>query len=323
MRPVLSFCAAIVLLIAFAAPPAAAMQPTIGEPVPSAGCDAPPPRVTGQSVTETLVTAEGMREYRLYVPSTYDPAQPTTLVLSFHGFASSPPQQEAYSAWNPISEEHGFVVVYPQGSGVPARWNTGPLFEAGFASTDDVAFVRDLIAHLTETLCIDTTHIHASGFSNGAGMANRLACEAADLIAAIGGVGGAYPAIECTPARPVPVITFHGTDDPIVPIDGGDVGIGGGMLPAIADWTADWAARNDCDLDPANLPAIGAVTGIRYNECAGAVEVIYYTIAGGGHTWPGGNGQLNFLLGPTNRDIVASELIWEFFQRHPLVADQG
>ncbi|MBZ0296346.1 MAG: poly(3-hydroxybutyrate) depolymerase [Anaerolineae bacterium] len=258
------------------------------------------------------------RRYLLYIPANYDPSQPAPLVLSLHGFSSNPTQQVDYSQWNPVADEHGFIVVYPQGTGVPLRWNSG-LNIAGEA-VDDVAFINALIDRLSESLCIDANRIYSTGLSNGGGMSNRLACELSDRIAAIGGVAGAYTLpTDCNPSRPVPVIAFHGTEDRIVPynVDGE----GSLNLPKITQWAADWAARNQCDSEPETLPAVGDVSGIEYTHCADDASVILYTIEGGGHTWPGGEGQIIFVVGRTNHDINASELMWDFFEEHPLPAD--
>ncbi|MGQ9909499.1 MAG: extracellular catalytic domain type 1 short-chain-length polyhydroxyalkanoate depolymerase [Candidatus Flexifilum sp.] len=290
------------------------------DPTPAPDCAPPRPAAApGQTIVEGLDVNGVERYYRLYVPASYDPARPTALVMSFHGFASSAAQQESFSGWNAVADEAGFIVVYPQGMGIPARWNSGELFAEGFAQEDDVGFVRALVAHLSETLCIDPARVYANGLSNGAGMSHRLACEASDLVAAIGGVAGAYAPLTCAPERPVPVIAFHGTADRIVPIDGLEGGLGGGALPPIRDWVDGWAERNGCDLsNPIALEPIGAVTGIRYTGCADDAEVIYYVAEGAGHTWPGGSPQPRFIIGEVNRDIDASRLMWAFFAAHPL-----
>ncbi len=287
--------------------------------------------------THTLEAGGLTREYVVYVPASYDATQPTPLVLSLHGFASSDVQQALWSQWNPLADTEGFLVVYPQGTGSPARWNTGqtalssattrvpansPL--AGLLSqffetvdVDDVAFFRDLIAQLETDYCVDPARIYVNGLSNGGGMTNRLACELADEIAAVGMVAGAYTSFPggCHPARPMPVIAFHGVIDPIVPYAGSaDTG-----LPPIQTWAADWGARDHCNPTPEPVAGtVGAVTGVRYTGCAGDAEVILYSIADGGHTWPGGFPIPAFIAGKTSRDIDASATMWAFFSAHPL-----
>ncbi|MCC6804244.1 MAG: hypothetical protein IT319_15285, partial [Anaerolineae bacterium] len=209
------------------------------------------------------------RAYQMYVPTGYDPAQPTPLVISLHGFAGNPREQERDSGWDAIAEREGFLVVYPAGTGSPGRWNAGQreipgvrerargLFQqflGGFFETvqvDDVAFIRDLIAELQAFYCIDPARVYVNGMSNGGGMTNRLACEAADVFAAAGMVAGAYTDFGgCDPSRPIPVIAFHGVKDPIVPYEG----VGEIRFPAVESWVADWAARDQCNAVPETIP---------------------------------------------------------------------
>ena len=259
------------------------------------------------------------RSYRLYVPESYDPTQPTPLVLSLHGFASNPGQQEGFSNWDMIADSENFVVVYPAGTGFPLRWNSG-LFAQAEGAVNDVQFLSDLIDQVATDLCIDLSRVYINGLSNGGGMSYRFACEMADRVAAFGGVAGAYNDFgACTPTQPVPVILFHGTDDPIVPFAGGASGDpSASVFPAVPQFAEDWAARNECALTPetiADLPE--AVDGIRYTGCAAAVEVAFYTILGGGHTWPGtGETIPEFIAGVTNTDIEASAIMWDFFTQY-------
>ncbi len=292
--------------------------------------------VTSGASQHTLETGGLTREYIAYVPASYDPAQPVPLILSLHGFASSDLQQALWSQWDSLADREGFIVVYPQGTGSPARWNSGqttlstattripsdtPLsdlldqfFEV--VEVDDVAFFHDLINQLERDYCIDPARIYVNGLSNGGGMTNRLACEMSDVIAAVGMVAGAYTDFPggCHPARPVPVIAFHGVIDPLVPYEGNaDAG-----FPPIQTWAADWATRDQCDPTPqAVVGTVGDVTGIRYTGCAGDAEVVLYSIADGGHTWPGGV-PIPFFVGKTSTDIDASATMWDFFIAHPL-----
>ncbi len=167
---------------------------------------------------------------------------------------------------------------------------------------------------------IDPARIYANGLSNGGGMSHLLACTLSPRIAAIGTVAGAYvdPPGGCQPSRPVPVISFHGTADPIVPYQGGVVSRTGYRLPVISEWVAGWAQRNACTPEPKALPAVGEVSGLVYASCSQNAEVIFYTVQGGGHTWPGGTPLPEAITGRTTRDVDASALMWEFFTRHPL-----
>lgn len=259
------------------------------------------------------------RRYLIYVPESYDPAAPAPLVLSFHGFSSNPSQQMEFSQWNPVADEHGFIVVYPRATGLPPGWNTGEINLAAALTrgdVDDLGFVDALLDELLADYCIDPDRIYGNGLSNGGGMSHYLACELADRIAAIGGVAGAYNTSDCTPSRPVPVMAFHGTADNIVPYEGGQ---GGGFaLPPVEEWAADWAVRNGCDPTPEPLSQEGDASAVQYTGCDADATVILYTLDGGGHNWPGGGDQPEFIVGEVNRDVNASALMWEFFMAHPM-----
>jgi polyhydroxybutyrate depolymerase len=261
-----------------------------------------------------LVSSGETRRYLLYIPESYDPSVPTPLVITLHGFAQWPANQAAVSRWNKLADEYGFIVVYPAGTRFPMRWHTGD----GSEATKDVTFISDLVDKLSAEYNIDPARIYANGISNGGGMSFLLSCKLSERIAAFGSVAGAYntPWDACNPSRPVPAIIFHGTADPIVPYQGGPSGPSGFTFPSIPDWVATLAARNGCDAAPQDLPASGDVSGVQYTNCAGDVD--FYTIAGGGHSWPGGGYLPKFIVGNTSHDIDASRTMWDFFQQHPL-----
>ena len=260
----------------------------------------------------TLESGGETRRYILYTPDSVDWSQPVPVVFSLHGFASNAGQQMEFSRWNDVADANGFLSVYPQGTGFPARWNAGAVAGRNPDGADDVAFLRALAAELVETRCADPGRLFVNGLSNGGGMTYRLACEAADVFAAFGGVAGAYfEQLDCRPSRPAPFLFFHGTADPIVPYEGGP------GLPNVPAFVAGYAAMTGCGDTTTPLPANGSVTGIEYDGCPGGAQVGLYTIDGGGHTWPGGIPLPGFITGETTQDISASETLWAFYQAHP------
>jgi polyhydroxybutyrate depolymerase len=246
-------------------------------------------------------------------------------MLSFHGFLSNPDSHALITGWHKKAEQEGFLVVYPQGTQFPQRWNAGSTW--GNPDVDDVQFFRDLLDHLSTLTAVDRSRVYVNGFSNGGGMTVRIGCEAADLVAAIGSVAGAVVEMEdCSPSRPLPAMAFHGTADPIVNYEGGNMK--GWLLRWAAgvtdaptyfegaeDWVAIWAERNGCDSVPEAIPQQGDVRGVHYTGCDRA-DVTLYTIEDGGHTWPGGMPIPG--VGKTTNDINATEVFWEFFQAYTL-----
>ncbi len=278
------------------------------------------PTALGQSGDfEGEIEMDGViRTYHVHVPSGYDPnGHAVPLVLNFHGLASNAVQQAYFSDMSRLADQAGFIIAYPQGLGVPARWDMRPASQE--PPNDDLAFIRALVSHLQAEFHIDPARIYATGMSNGGGFSNRLACEAADIFAAVAPVAGAYGYHDaCDPERPMPVLAFHGTKDPIVPYNGmtlqAEMGWISTTLPPVPDWAAGWAARNACASDPEKVAEGRGVTAARWSGCAEDAEVILYTIEGIGHVWPGSE---VLLLGPTG-PVDATELIWAFFETHPM-----
>ncbi|HLF70641.1 MAG TPA: PHB depolymerase family esterase [Dehalococcoidia bacterium] len=279
----------------------------------SAGCGTEAP--SGSSVAS--IESDGVeRSYRLYVPTAYDTRRPTPLVLNFHGLGATALEQERYSGFIEVAEENGFVLVSPQATGTPSEWYLyGPL-ERGYV--DDFAFVGRLIDELSARLCVDSRRVYATGISNGGGMTSLLGCELSDRIAAIAPVAGSpYVERRCDGARPMPVIAFHGTDDPLVPFEAGpDFGDLDIFRFGARNNMRDWAQHNGCDLTLHSERIASDVVLESYGGCSNGADVQLYVIEGGGHTWPGAGVEVN-ALGKTTHSIDASELIWSFFATHP------
>jgi polyhydroxybutyrate depolymerase len=142
-------------------------------------------------------------------------------------------------------------------------------------------------------------------------MAARLACDAADLVAAVGPVSAAYPGGPCEPSRPVPVAAIHGTADPIVPYGGL-----GEALPAVEGVVADWVERNGCEPGPVATEVAVEVTLFAWGGCASGADVLLYRVTDGRHGWPGSGDTSAW--GRTTDSIDAAALLWEFFAVHPM-----
>lgn len=273
--------------------------------------------------TGTIVSSGEEREYLLYVPESYDPDTPTPLVISLHAGATWPAHQKNLTGWNRLADEKGFLVVYPAGvkAPVPRIWHS---FETGESLDRDVRFISDLIDRLQSEYSIDPARIFADGMSNGGGMAFVLACVLSDRIAAVGLVAAAQslPADWCQAARPVPMMAFHGTDDRIVPYDGGALGDRFNPVtqdfPAVREWVGAWARRNGCGEIPVETNVAADVVSTEYTDCAADAPVVLYTLLGGGHSWPGGKPPPEWRVGVTNTSIDATSTLWDFFASHPM-----
>ena len=277
----------------------------------------------GPSSVPQSLTHDGIeRSYRIHVPSSYDEATPVPLVLVLHGRLGTGRSVERWTRFTPVAEEHGFIVVYPDG--INRQWNNGRDPDSRnmtVSEVDDVGFLLALIDQLGEQYTIDSSAVFVTGMSNGGMMSHRLATDAPDVFAAIAPVVSSIPegqAEAWSEGPPVPVLMINGTNDWLVPPEGGNMfgREGYGVVLSAQDTEALWAVRNGCaeavitEIEPASRRSR---VYIETYACEDAPLVVYQ-IEGGGHTWPGGvRFQLQWVLGPVNRDFEASRVIWEFF----------
>lgn len=272
------------------------------------------------ATTNTIISSGQKREYLLYVPKSYDSAKPTALVINLHTSMSWPSSAMAISQWNQVADEHGFIVAYPEGTGRgPKSWEMAGSETP--ARMPDVIFIAELIDKLQTSYNIDRTRIYANGMSNGGGMAFVLSCTLSDRIAAVGMVSaGLDPGWSwCTDHRPVPVIAFHGTADPVCPYNGGWSRLAGGTFPSVPGFMANWSRRNQCASNPIDSVVAADVARLQYTNCADDADVVLYTIKGEGHQWPGGKRvRAEWMVGPYSRSIDATRQMWTFFSEHRL-----
>ncbi len=263
-----------------------------------------------------IISSGTKRSFLLFVPPSYDPNMPIPLVISIHGYAEWPAHQMEITHWNQMASDQNFIVVYPSGTGFPKHWFAGNQDD----NLLDVQFIEDLIDHLQQEYKIDNDRIYANGLSNGGGMSFMLACKLSNRIAAFGGVSGAYllPWEDCNPKRPIPAILFHGTEDPIVPFEGGPSKAFDIPFPDITDWVKNLADQNNCDKKNIEPLHQKDVSEIHYYDCENNADIKFYIITQGGHSWPGGEPLPKFIVGNTTQSIDATALMWEFFKLHPM-----
>ena len=267
----------------------------------------------------SLVYAGIERTYALHIPAGYDATRPTPLVLAFHGIGLNAEEMIRISGLSEQADTSGFIVAYPNGTGENKSWNGGHCCgEAAKNNVDDVGFVRALIDELAMLINIDPGRIYATGFSNGAIMVYRLACELSDRIAAIGPVAATQILDDqdaCHPARSVPVIHFHGTADRLNPYDGGTTSAGFEFV-AVEDAIGFWAEKNACP-DPLLRTKSGSIQHEVYAPCAQDSAIELYSILDGEHAWPGGEA-VNPQVGEPTMEISATPLMWGFFATHSM-----
>lgn len=294
------------------------------EPVPSQPTE-PASQILTPGSTRGSIEFHGVtRTYALYVPASLQPGVPAELVVALHGGGGNAANLERTIGLDAIAEREGFLVVYPDGSGrledILLTWNAGNC--CGYAldeQVDDVGFVRAVVDQLSGMYAIDPHRVFATGMSNGGMMSYRLACEAADLFAAVAPVAGALNVADCEPVEPVSVLAIHGAADQHVLFEGGPP-----IVKADVHERVDrsvhyamtfWAARDGCGLGPV-VEQSGAVMHESYIGCQPGLSVELLAVEGGGHAWPGA---VKFTAqgDEPSPDLNASEAMWEFFAAHP------
>lgn len=265
------------------------------------------------------------RRYELHVPRGYDKSRKWPVVLNFHGGGGRAGTARLQTGMDVKSDSAGFIVVYPDGTGKYAgrllTWNAGVC--CGYAKdnkVDDVGFTRELLRDLSGIFNVDPKRVYATGLSNGALMAQRLGCELSDKIAAIAPVAGVRGVSRCKPERAVSVMHFHGTADRNDPYDGG-VGANSAArvnFISVRESIDGWINIDKCSTKPTETYKRGDARVDVY--CApGGAEVVLVTIEGGGHTWPGGRRMLpKRKIGKISSNVPANDMMWDFFQRHPM-----
>lgn len=277
------------------------------------------------------------RSYIVHVPPAAKAGTALPIVLAFHGGGGEAAGFEGYAGLDVVADREGFLVVYPYGTGVLPRrlltWNAGECCSYAMNQrVDDVGFAIAVLADVAERTPVDSTRTYATGHSNGAMMAYRLAAERADRIVAITAVSGAYDMAQFAPSRPVAILDIHSVDDPRAIYAGGF----GPPFPGttvrsshrpVMDELRLWVKNNKCNAEPRSAEtrtgqlgtknAGETATLLTWENCASGGAVEHWKLTGVGHGWPGSpRPELGeALIGPPTTLINAAEEAWRFMSK--------
>ncbi|VVC03312.1 Esterase PHB depolymerase [Candidatus Bilamarchaeum dharawalense] len=253
------------------------------------------------------------RTYRVYVPT--NPKENMPLVLVFHGAGMTGEEVEKGTSFNSKANGEGFVVAYLNGKSCPYNalpnrlgqfWNSGDCTNP-CVNADDVGFTRAVIADLKSKTSIDGKRIYAMGFSNGAMLTQRLACEMSTEIAAFVSNSGALSLdySKCNPSRPISLLHIHGAaDNTVVYLGTSNPQLGGAGCNSgkpIPDAIAFWKEKDGCTGADGVVYQKGTTTCTKNSNCAGNSEIELCVVQGGGHTIF------------NTKDINSVDFAWDFF----------
>jgi polyhydroxybutyrate depolymerase len=251
----------------------------------------------GGVVNHQLTSGGREREYRLFVPDSYDGEARLPLMFNLHGTGGNAAGQAEDSGMERLAQEEGFIVVGLQG--LQSAWNVA-MNDPN--QVDDVQYVSDVLDDALQKVCVDERKVYATGFSGGARMSSRLACNLSERIAAIAPVSGIRWPAPCT-GRAVPVVTFHGLADPQNTYAG--MARADEWVESVEDALAGWANHNGCDEARNETPEINRVSVYSYSNCADGADVVLYRIAGLDHSW-------------AKNEIDATREMWTFLEKHAM-----
>ena len=273
----------------------------------------PAPVPLGIGATEGQLAVGGFN--RSYVAVVPPPAtKPRSMLIVLHGVNGRGANMRGMG-FEPGAAANDTVVVYPDAIG--GSWNDGRVgmepMQSGMV-TDDIEFLRALIDEMSARANIQPTRVAVAGFSNGAMMAGRVACELADRVRGVALVSGTagqnYPQV-CHPARSIPVVEVHGTSDPIVPYAGGKVadnsGRKRGTALSVADFMSFWSGTGRCaGARETAIKAALTVTMVEAQGCVPGSSVVHYRVNGGVHDWFRING------------FDTTKVVWDFLSSRSL-----
>ena len=294
-----------------------------------------PPELAGELVKANRMIDGRERRWQHYIPS--NPANPAPLLILLTPSGQTIEQLRAITRYRfeELAEKAGVILLYAEGwtPDDNPEWNdciSTTRLPAHEENIDDLGFLIGLLGETSTTWNINPKRVYSMGLSDGGAMTYRLATEYPDLFAAgaIVIMQQAHPEnSHCTaPKGPIPLLIMNGTEDPLVPFQGGIIDVFGlrqvGRVHSMDGTVNHWRNVNGVgqevqpivttfpDIDPDDGSTVTRKTWYGPDDN----DVVVYEIRGGGHTLPQGTFGLpgDWILGPTNRDINGSEHIWDF-----------
>lgn len=260
------------------------------------------------------------RPARVLLPDDYDESRELPVIFLFHGYSATSSLQDIYFDLSPRRHDRDFIVVLPDGHSDATGqqyWNaTDYCCDFYGEEPDDVGYFEELLDELLATFAVDSDRVHLLGYSNGAFLSYRLACEYGSRIASIVGFAGSghWDDADCSADGTVSVLHIHGSNDAVIYYAGII-----NTYPSARTMTDRWSERNECAGpssidDTISLDRLlwgNETTQRRYEDCPDQADVELWTILGGSHIptleSDFADRVLDFSLPRTNRDTLSGD----------------
>lgn len=273
------------------------------------------PAAGGTDLDRQLQIGGLERTYHVHLPAGAAPAAGFPLLIMLHGGTGNGSRMEQKSGFATLADQQGFIAVFPDGTGLlNGRYTWNAYDCCGYAqrkNVDDVGFISALIDQMIADFDVDPTRVYVTGYSNGAMMTFRLACELADKIAAAAPYAGALDTDTCAATQPVPILIMNGEDDQNVPVAGGRSPDAGApsqndRVDKPTSYAVEtWVGIDSCSTTPVVTDSEAAQIST-YGGCIDGSAVEQILIHNWDHAWPSAaNGS----------QIEASEVIWTFLSQ--------
>jgi len=191
------------------------------------------PRLSGTLTRGTIAAGGLTRTYLTYVPRGLTKGAPLVVVMHGSGQNGAQMRRDMGYGFDRLADTHGFAVVYP--NAYQGYWDVCSVVgsvNAKALNIDDVGFLTAMVDKLVSEIGIDPGRVFAVGSSRGGSMALRLALEAPARYRAVAAISANVPSPENFKCKPAgqgtsSVMLMNGTEDPLVPFDGGNVSLFG------------------------------------------------------------------------------------------------
>lgn len=224
----------------------------------------------------------GDRSYLLKLPNQFSADKNYKLLLAFHASGSSSQVMQSVTGFEQKSED--YIVAYPQAE--VEEWNEGcGCNKPARLGINDLAFVDDVIADISNNYQITPGEIYAAGYSQGALFTQNLLCKRSEVFKAIASVASPMSvqlSQSCDIEQPTSYMMVHGVGDSVLPYWGKeDSNFGLISSPQAVKLLA--GQNGNADLVDVGWQYTDTVELTAFEN--NGIKTQLYSISNGGHQW--------------------------------------